>query len=221
MKSRFIFILSLLCIGGLIGLWLAREKPPPEVIKIYKAAPYVPKSTRATAGEGTHSPTSVPVAETASTAYSDGIQTNEVLSEEDAEQMPEEDDFWEWLELLETELAGENLSEEREDVVEPETDTATEIPYPELARMVADIYDMESVLNEYGIYVDELGKSTCPKCARTDFVLIQSRIDGNNQWACMDCEWPGGGVTDFVAWMEGIDNIEATRYLAERAGLIK
>lgn len=119
-------------------------------------------------------------------------------------------------------LSGENLYEEGEDVVKHDTYTATEIPYSELARMVTEAYEMESVLNAYGVYVDENGRGTCPKCSLTDFRLLLSRQVGRyDEWCCMDCEWPGGDVIDFVAWREDIDVTEAAQYLAERAGLLE
>jgi len=220
MKSLFIFLTSLLCIGSLIGLWRAKRTPP-EVIKIYKAVPYEPKSTRATEVENVQSPTSAPVAETEDTVYSDEIQTNEVLSEEEVELMREEDEFWEWFASLDTELSWEDFFEEGEDVVEHETATATEIPYSELARLVREAYEMEWILNEYGIYVDEIGKDVCPKCSGYDFHMIRSLTGGYDEWCCMECEYPGGDVIDFVAWIEDIDEKEAARYLAGRAGLLE
>ena len=122
---------------------------------------------------------------------------------------------------LDTEGSTEPLSEGQEEVVAHETDTATEIPYSELSRMVRAAYDMESVLNEYGIYVDEIGKDACPKCVTYNFHILLSLTDGPDEWCCMECEYPGGDVIDFVAWREDIDVTEATRYLAERAGLLE
>lgn len=220
MKSLFIFLISLLCLGGLIGIWRAKQTPS-EVLKIYKAVPYEPKSTRALMVENVHSPAATPVAETEGAEYSDGIQTDEVLSEA-AEFIPEADEFGEWLTPLDTELSAEVFSGEREDFADPKIDTAGEILYSELERMVAAAYKMEDVLNTYGIYVNEDGRGHCPKCAQSDFYLLRSlKASTPDEWCCMDCEYPGGNVTEFVAWMESIDVTEATQYLAERAGLLK
>ena len=110
MKRISIIITCLFCIGGLIALWNA-NRTPPEVITIYKTVPYTPKSTRATPVQNVQSPTSVPVAETERTAYSDETEKKEVLSEDAAKLMPEADAFSEWLEQLDTELSEAPLSE--------------------------------------------------------------------------------------------------------------
>ncbi len=87
--------------------------------------------------------------------------------------------------------------------------------------MVTAVYDMEEVLNEYGIYVNERNRAHCPKCDGYDFYLLENIRTGEaNEWACMDCAWPGGDVIGFVAWMEDVDGTEAARFLAERAGII-
>ena len=83
-------------------------------------------------------------------------------------------------------------------------------------------YDLESVANEYGVFVDENGKGTCVKCGNSDFRLLRYRHKVRyEEWACMDCAWPGGDISDFVAWIEDIDLAEAVRYLAKRAGILK
>ena len=219
MKRIYIVITSLFCVGGLIGLWSA-NRPPPEVIKIYKTVPYTPKSTRPMPVQSVQSPTSVPVAETERTAYSDETEKKEVLSEDDAKLMPEADAFSGWLEQLDTELSEAPLSEERGEVAD--TDTVTEIPYSELSRRVREAYTMESVLNEYDVYVDELGKDVCPKCVTYNFHIVRSQTGQDHDlWCCFECNPGGGDVIDFVSWMEGIDVTIAARDLAERAGLLK
>ncbi|MXV75969.1 hypothetical protein F4Z99_17055 [Candidatus Poribacteria bacterium] len=219
MKRISIVITLLFCIGGLIALWNA-NRTPSEVITIYKTVPYTPKSIRPTPVQNVQSPTSVPVAETERTADPDEREKKEVLLEDDAKLMPEADAFSEWLEQLDTELSEGPLSEERGEVAE--TDTATEIPYSELSRMVREAYTMESILNEYDIYVDELGKDVCPKCVTYNFHIARSQTgQDHDQWCCFECNPRGGDVIDFVSWMEGIDVTIAARDLAERAGLLK
>ena len=219
MKRISIVITLLFSIGGLIALWNA-NRPPPEVITIYKTVPYSPKSTRPMPVQNVQSPTSVPVAETERTAYSNETAKKEVLSEDDAKLMPEAGAFSEWLEQLDTELSEAPLSEEREEVAD--ADTVTEIPYSELSRRVREAYTMESVLNEYDIYVDELGKDVCPKCVTYSFHIVRSQTGQDpDLWCCFECNPGGGDVIDFVSWMEGIDVTIAARDLAERAGLLE
>ena len=215
-KIRYIFIiLLLLCIGSLIAFWQA--KPPPEVIKIYKAVPYTPentpKSTRPTVVENVHLPAAA-VTETEGGVTSIDREENEMLSVDPAKLMTDSDELRERLdstEALHTEEHGEVA----------DTDTITEIPSSELSRMVRETFDMASVLNAYDIFVDENGKADCPKCGTKHFHLLRNSGAVFNEWCCMECEYPGGDVIDFVAWREGIDEEEATRALAESAGLLK
>lgn len=223
MKRISIVITSLFCVSSLIGIWMVKPKVQPEVIKIYKTVPYALKPVHMTRAEVTQTPV---ISDLSETEHLNTFQTDEAAEDNRISEyelsLEEEDEFWEWLASLDTELSAETLSEKRKDVVESETDTATEIPYSELARMVREVYEMESVLNEYGIYVDENGKGICPKCSLTDFRLLLSiQTNRYDSWCCMDCEWPGGDVIDFVAWREDIDGTEATRYLAERVGLLE
>ena len=48
-------------------------------------------------------------------------------------------------------------------LIEAEKDTTTKMPYRELRDMVVAAYELEDVLNEYGVFPDNLGKSTCPQ----------------------------------------------------------
>ncbi len=216
MKRIAIVIAGLFCIFGLIALWCANQ-PPPEVIKIYTAVPYAPKMSHTPAAEDVRSAYTAPSETaplTAAGAGDDPIAGDSTSPEEYSA-------FLDWLDALEGELSMATLTEEPEDVAAPEAETPTELPYWELRKMVKDAYDMESVLNEYGIYVDENNRAVCPKCTGYDFYLLESRTSGHDEWCCLDCEYPGGDVIEFVAWIEGVEETEAARYLAERAGLLK
>lgn len=220
MKRISIVITLIFCVGGLIALW-NENRTPPEVIKIYKTVPYTPKSTRATPVQNVQSPTSVPVADTETMEYPDEMQTTKVLSEVDAALTHQGNALSAGAAPL-SEDSTPPLSEENEKVVAHETDTATEIPYSELSRMVREAYSMESVLNEYGIYPDELGKDVCPKTGNYSFHIVRSQTGQDvDLWCCFECEPTGGDVIDFVSWMEGVDVTVAARDLAERAGLMK
>ena len=41
--------------------------------------------------------------------------------------------------------------------MESEADTSIEKSYSELSKMVTEVYELEDVLNDYGVYVDEGG----------------------------------------------------------------
>lgn len=221
MKTLLICILSLLCIGVLIGVWRAKQTPP-EVIKIYKAAHYEPQSTRARVPLNVHAPATERVAKTEGTEYSDDFQTDHVLSEFSAEFIPEEDEFGEWSTSLDPERSAEVFSGKREDIAEPETDTTAEIPYSELVKRVKEAYELEDVLNDYGVFLDEWGNGYCSKCTRMDFQLMKSVKTGKYEfWCCMACKDGAYNVVEFVAWREGWNDTEAARYLAQRAGLLE
>ncbi len=121
MKSLFISIIALMCIGGLIALWRTQQKPP-EVITIYKTVPYQPKQVQNTKRAAAQ-PADV----------SDRSETSAVADTEHlaaAHTSPEEDPaFSEGFDALEAELATETLNEELDGAADTASDIPTEIPY--------------------------------------------------------------------------------------------
>ena len=135
--------------------------------------------------------------------------------------------LWEWDEVLTTTNA--KPLEERKNTMkqafltEAEKDTTPKMPYKELCDMVGAAYELEDVLNEYGVFPDNLGKSTCPKCASSEFILMLYVPTGRHEmWCCMDCKDGAFDVVEFVAWMEGTDDHRGVAMrLAKRAGLLE
>ena len=135
--------------------------------------------------------------------------------------------LWEWDEVL-TATNAKPLEERKNTMKqaflsEAETDTTTKMPYKELCDMVGAAYELEDVLNEYGVFPDNLGKSTCPKCASSEFILMLYVPTGRHEmWCCMDCKDGAFDVVEFVAWMEGTDDHRGVAMrLAKRAGLLE
>lgn len=221
MRRVYLFV-GLLLIGGLIGLWAVNHQGQPEVITIYKVTPYEPK--RVDTPQIEHSTTLLTQTQISEEGYVSELQTdkvgdNSLLDAEDVFDAAEVD-FEKWLASLEAEPSTETTDEEREEKVEAE-DTP-EIPYRELRDMVVAGYELEDVLNEYGVFPDTLGKSRCPKCPSTEFVLMKYTPTGRHEkWCCMDCEDGAYDVVEFVAWMEGTDDHRGVAMrLAERANLL-
>ena len=135
--------------------------------------------------------------------------------------------LWDWDEVLTTTNA--KPLEERENAMkqafptEAEKDTTTKMPYKELCDIVVAAYELEDVLNEYGVFPDNLGKSTCPKCASSEFILMLYVPTGRHEmWCCMDCKDGAFDVVEFVAWMEGTEDLRGVAMrLAKRAGLLE
>lgn len=225
MKHAFLFA-GLLLIGGLVGLWVAKPKGQPEVITIYRTVPHE-EPKRVDISETTHLTVSSTQTQGSEKKYTHGLSAGEVsedmLSVEDEFSEAGETEFLEWLTALEAELPIETINEETEEEMESEKDTTTEMPYRELRDMVVAAYELEDILNEYGVFPDNLGKSTCPKCPSTEFTLmLYVPTDRYETWCCMDCKDGAYNVIDFVAWMEGTDDIQGVAMrLAERAGLLE
>lgn len=114
-------------------------------------------------------------------------------------------------------------TEETEEEMESEKDITTEMPYRELRDIVVAAYELEDILNEYGVFPDNLGKSSCPKCPSTEFTLMLYVPTGRYEtWCCMDCKDGAYNAIDFMAWMEGTDDLQGVAMrLAERAGLLE
>ena len=225
MKYAFLFA-GLLLIGGLVGLWMAKPKGQPEVITIYKTVPYE-NLKRVGISQTTHLTTSSTQTQSSEKKYTRGLSAGEVsegmLSVEEELSAAEKTEFLEWLTALEAELPMETTNEETEEEMESGKDTTTEMPYRELRDIVVAAYELEDVLNEYGVFPDNLGKSTCPKCPSTEFTLMLYVPTGRYEtWCCMDCKDGAYNVIDFVAWMEGTDDLQGVAMrLAERAGLLE
>ena len=217
---RVYLLVGLLLIGSLIGLWAVNRQGPPEVITIYKVTPYEPKRVDTSQREhGAPLPTQTQISEEkyARKLQTDKVADDNLLDEKDVSEGAEVD-FEKWLALLEpstettdAETAGEMESE----------DAPKEIPYTELRDMVVTGYELEDILNEYGVFPDNLGKSRCPKCPSTEFVLMKYTPTGRHEkWCCMDCKDGAFNVIEFVAWMEGTDDHRGVAMrLAERASL--
>ncbi|RKU15610.1 hypothetical protein C6503_13595 [Candidatus Poribacteria bacterium] len=224
MKHAFLFA-GLLVIGGLVGLWMAKPKGQPEVITIYKTVPYEPKRISTT--QTTHLTASSTQTQGSEKKYTHGLSAGEVsedmLSVKEELSAAEKTEFLEWLTALEAELPIETTNEETEEEMESGKDTTTEMPYKELRDMVVAGYELEDILSEYGVFPDNLGKSTCPKCPSTEFTLMLYVPTGRYEtWCCMDCKDGAYNVIDFVAWMEGTDDLQGVAMrLAERAGLLE
>ncbi len=222
MRRVYLFV-GLLLIGGLIGLWAVNRQGQPEVITIYKVTPYEPK--RVDTPQIEHGATLLTQTQISEEKYARQLQTDKVgddslLDEEDVSDEAEVD-FEKWLALLEAETSTETTDAEAEEEMESE-ETPTEIPYTELRDMVVAGYELEDVLNEYGVFPDTLGKSRCPKCPSTEFVLMEYTPTGRHEkWCCMDCKDGAYDVVEFVAWMEGTDDHRGVAMrLAERASLL-
>ena len=102
--------------------------------------------------------------------------------------------------------------------------TEATIPYRELSKLVIDAYELEEVLNDYGVYVAEgHGGGRCPFCAHPeDFqVMTNAKTGRRESWCCFTCSNLSYNVIDFVSKMEGIDEFRAAALLAERAGLLE
>ncbi len=213
MKSRFIFIISILCIGGLIGLWLAREKPPPEVIKIYKAIPYNPKPISVLQEEEVETSTDATVPET---DYSDDTQTSAPLLA-DPELTPEEEAaFWDWLASWEETVETEEVAHqpETEEITEPEG-TSTELTHWQEIQIIDDIFPLKEIIAAYGGNPSGNGVQ-CPLCSHPDDFYITRE---GTSWWCHTCSDGAHDTFEFVSRAEGITREEAHELLAEQAGL--
>ena len=222
MRRVYLFV-GLLLVGGLIGLWAVNRQRQPEVITIYKVTPYEPK--RVNTPQIEHRGTPLTQTQISEEKYARELQTDKVADDsllgEEGISDEAEMDFEKWFAPLEAEPSAETTDEETEEA--ESEDTTTEIPYRELRDMVVAGYELEDVLNEYGVFPDTLGKSACPKCPSTEFVLMKYTPTGRHEkWCCMDCKDGAYNVIEFVAWMEGTDDHRGVAMrLAERANLLE
>ena len=219
MKHATIVIVSLLCVGCLIGFWTMRTKSPPEVIKIYKVTPYEPRQERTTKHQET--PT-LPIEgiRAAKREQTKNPQTDRVPEPErlpEYELSPEEETaFLDWLSTLDPPSSTETITEEADAVNEQDPDA--EIPYWKLFSMVTEAYDLKEVIHPYFDPTDRY----CPKCDQQDFEIMRNTKNGRfESWCCFNCYNGAYDVSEFVAWIEGIDKTEAVRRLATQAGILE
>ena len=220
MKHATIVIVSLLCVGGLIGFWVMKSKAPPEVIKIYKVTPYEPRQEHAKQQETPTPPIEgigASKREQTKSPQTDIVREPERLPEH--ELSPEEEAaFLDWLATLDTLSSTETITEKAEVVNAQNMDTNTEISYAELFRMVRETYDLKEVINSYFDPTD----GYCPKCDQQDFEIMRNAKNGRLEaWCCFNCYNGAYDVSGFVAWIEGIDVTEAVRRLATQAGILE
>lgn len=215
MKHATIIIVGLLCVGGLIGFWMMRSKAPPEVIKIYNAIPYEQRQER-TKQQGTLTP---PI-EGIHASKRKQTKNTETERVSEPERLPkyglspeEEAAFLDWLSTLDTPSSTESKTEETEIM-----NTNTEISYAKLFPMVRETYDLTEVIKSYFDPTD----GYCPKCDQQDFQIMLNGKNGRLEyWCCFNCYDGGYDVSDFVAWIEGIEVTEAVRQLATQAGILE
>ena len=197
-----------------------RSKSPPEVIKIYKAIPYEPRQEHTKQQETPTPPIEGIGASKRKQAKSPQTAiVTEPKRGPEYELLPEEEAaFLDWLATLDTPSSAETITEEAGAVNEQNPDANTDIPYAELFRMVRETYDLKEVINSYFDPTD----GYCPKCDQQDFEIMQNAKNGRLEaWCCFNCYNGAYDVSEFVAWIEGIDETEAVRKLATQAGILE
>ena len=96
--------------------------------------------------------------------------------------------------------------------------TNTEFSNAELYNLGTELYDLKEVINSYFDPTD----GYCPKCNQQDFEIMRNTKNGRLEaWCCFNCYNGVYDVTEFVAWIEGIDHHDAIQKLATQAGLLK
>ena len=225
-----LFVGCLLCIGILLAMRAGRRKSDSEVIKIYKATPYSPKRVGTPQTERAETLTDSTLSEEGNSDA--GLMhrfPKPLLSDENGDSEAEEGFGESIAELARDSQISELIDEPVEN--EPaesmnlgEGMTEATIPYWELSKLVIDAYELEEVLNDYGVYVAEgHGGGRCPFCAHPeDFqVMTNAKTGRRESWCCFTCSNLSYNVIDFVSKMEGIDEFRAAALLAERAGLLE
>lgn len=221
-----LFVGCLLCIGILLAMRAGRRTSDSEVIKIYKATPYSPKRVGTPQTERAETFTDSTLSEEGN---SDASLPKPLLSDENGDSEAEKGFGESIAELARDSQISELIDEPVEN--EPaeamnlgEGMTEATIPYRELSKLVIDAYELEEVLNDYGVYVAEgHGGGRCPFCAHPeDFqVMTNAKTGRRESWCCFTCSNLSYNVIDFVSKMEGIDEVRAAALLAERAGLLE
>lgn len=226
-KFLILFVGCLLCIGILLAMQAGRRKSDSEVIRIYKATPYQPKRVGTPQTERTETFTDSTLSEDGNSDA--GLMHRPLLSDENRDSEAEKG-FGESIADLArdsqiSDLIDEPVENEPAEAMNlGEGMTEATIPYSELSKLVIDAYELEEVLNDYGVYVDEgNGGGRCPFCAHPeDFqVMTNAKTGRRESWCCFTCSNLSYSVIDFVSKMEGIDEFRAAALLAERAGLLE
>lgn len=213
MKHATIVIVCLLCVGILIGLWM-RSKAPSEVIKSYKVTPYEPRQEHTK-----HNETPTPSIEGIGVSKREQNKNSQTDMVPKYELSPEEvTDFFDWLASINIPTSTETITEGVQVMYAQDMDTNTEISYAELFKMVRETYDLKEVINSYFDPTD----GYCPKCSQQDFEIMRNTKNGRLEgWCCFNCYNGAYDVSEFVAWIEGIDVTEAVRRLAMEAGILE
>ena len=217
MKHAIILFVILLCIGGLIGFWMMRTNSHQEAIKIYNPAPYEPRQEHTKQSETPTPP--IEGKRNSKKEHAKRLQTDIVPESKrlpGSELSPEEAAFLEWLSTLDQPSSSETITEDGEVVDDQTPDTS--IPYAELFRTVRETYDLKEVINSYF----DPTNGYCPQCGQQDFEIMQNAKNSRLEyWCCFNCYNGVYDVSDFVAWIEGIDETEAVRRLATQGGILE
>ena len=226
-KFLILFVGCLLCISIFLAMQAGRRKSDSEVIRIYKATPYSPKRVGTPQTERTETFTDSTLSEDGNSDA--GLMHRPLLSDENGDSEAEKG-FGESIADLArdsqiSDLIDEPVENEPAEAMNlGEGMTEATIPYWELSKLVIDAYELEEVLNDYGVYVAEgHGGGRCPFCAHPeDFqVMTNAKTGRRDSWCCFTCSNLPYSVIDFVSKMEGIDEFRAAALLAERAGLLE
>ena len=228
-KFLILFVGCLLCISIFLAMQAGRRKSDSEVIRIYKATPYQPKRVGTPQTERTETLTDATLSDDGVDAGLMHRSPSPLLSDENGDSEAEKVSGESIADLARdsqiSDLIDESVENEPAEAMNlGEGMTEATIPYSELSKLVIDAYELEEVLNDYGVYVDEgNGGGRCPFCAHPeDFqVMTNAKTGRRDSWCCFTCSNLSYSVIDFVSKMEGIDEFRAAALLAERAGLLE
>lgn len=229
-KFLILFVGCLLCISILLAMQAGRRKSDSEVIKIYKATPYQPKRVGTPQTERAETFTDSTLSEDGNSDAGLMHRSSRPLSSDENGDSEAENVSGESIADLArdsqiSELIDEPVENEPAEAMNPgEGMREATIPYWELVKLVTDAYELEEVLNDYGVYVSEWnGGGRCPFCGHhEDFQVMTNAKTGRREyWCCFTCSNLAYNVIEFVSKMEGIDEFRAATLLAKRAGLLE
>ena len=229
MKRFFILIFSFLICGALIGgLWyVLLLRGEPEVRKIYKVPHLEQKSVKQQQIERSETSDAVSASnkiESSDEATRDDIRSS--LLAEEGFSPEEEAAFWEWLaNQYYEDNSTKSVSDQHQEAVGLSAGYSSgELSYVELSELVGNAYNLEMVLELYGIKFNlDRRRAICPFCSSP---TLSTTVDGSTGhrdfWRCSSCVVGPKDFIDFVAGMESISNrYHALKYLAEQAGLLE